>query len=695
MKTRAIFLASFGAACMLFLGACDDDKKNSETEKPDAPVESDDTDDEQDEEESVDYAALTAVPDTWDGTKRGNITYQLLVYSFADSDGDGMGDFNGITEHLDYINSLGASAIWLSPIHPSNSYHGYDVMDYTDVNPKYGTMADFENLVSEAHKRGIKIYLDYVMNHTSDQHPWFQSAKGDAESQYRDYYIFSKDPKSDIAAGKIAMISSEGASGYNSGEWYSDDESDAMTGVYTFTLDWTDATAPKVTVTEGTTVDDDNSDTSVSKYLYYGDGICKRFYDKGGNIYQLTVDLNTTWGFLIRTSNTTWDGGTKYGAASTSTKLSIGSAFTLNNSTAANIVFDTMETYYYHSHFQTGSFADLNYGAIDQCTESGAYKELVAAAKGWVDRGVDGLRLDAVKHIYHSATTDENPRFLNAFYSEMNEYYKQSHSDDFYMVGEVLSEYSEVAPYYAGLPALFEFSFWYRLEWAINNNTGRYFASDIMSYQKAYSAYRSDYIEATKLSNHDEWRTASKLGKSVDKERLAAAVLLTSAGEPYVYYGEELGIYGTQSSGDEYVRSPMLWGDASTTAPFTAIDANVAKLIKSVDVQSADSSSLLTAYRKLTELRNTYPALATGAVSAHGTYNSSNDKYNEIAAWYRTSDGEKMLVVHNFGSTKKEIVLTDMIEKAVGVFGNVESKTEGSKTSLEMGSYSSVVFLLK
>ena len=85
-------------------------------------------------------------------------------------------------------------------------------------------------------------------------------------------------------------------------------------------------------------------------------------------------------------------------------------------------------------------------------------------------------------------TSDENPRFLRLFYDDMNSYYKQQgHTDDFYMVGEVLSEHNEVAPYYQGLPALFEFSFWYRVEWAINNNQGCYLVKDLLSYQEEYA----------------------------------------------------------------------------------------------------------------------------------------------------------------------------------------------------------------
>jgi alpha-amylase len=127
------------------------------------------------------------------------VGYEIFVRSFYDSDGDGIGDFNGITEKLDYLNDgdpntttdLGISTIWLMPIFPSPSYHGYDVTDYYSVNPQYGTMEDFTQFIQEAHKRDIKVIIDLVLNHTSDQHPWFKEAKKDAASPYRDWYIWS------------------------------------------------------------------------------------------------------------------------------------------------------------------------------------------------------------------------------------------------------------------------------------------------------------------------------------------------------------------------------------------------------------------------------------------------------------------------------------------------------------------------
>ncbi len=675
-------------ALLISLGACSESKNDEPDPGPEptpgpAPEE---------------WVSVTAEPEAWDGEKRGNISYQLLVYSFADANGDKWGDLKGITEKLDYIESLGIKAIWLSPIHPAMSYHGYDVTDYTAINPKYGTMGDFEQLIAEAHRRDIKIYLDYVMNHTGKDHPWFIDAKSSPDSKYRDYYIFSQDPEADIKAGNIAMIE---RNGYNAGEWFSTTSSDSeVSGVYKFVLNWSNASKPTVTVTEAdaSDIDNDNPDESTSgaKYLYYGEKKCKKFYDKGNNIYELTVDFQSAWGFLIRTSNdASWPKGTKYGAPSKSDKLTLGTPFTLNNSTAADILFSSMNLWHYHSHFMTDWFADLNYGPVGSAASSPAYKAIAEAAKGWIDRGIDGFRLDAVKHIYHSATSDENPRFLKMFYDDMNAYYKQQgHSDDIYIVGEVLSGSNEVAPYYEGLPALFEFDFWYRLEWAINKGTGCYFAKDILSYQEKYAAYRKDYIEATKLSNHDEDRTASKLGKSLAKEKLAAAVLLTAAGEPYIYYGEELGIYGSKEKGDEYVRSAMLWGDNYTTsyASSDKVDATVASSIKSVAEQKDEASSLLNTYLTFTKLRNTYPALAQGSMSRHATYNESNTAAKSIAAWYMTKEKERMLVIHNFGSTAYQISLPDKIEKAVGVSGKAEHKKEGENTLVKLDGYSSVVY---
>ena len=152
---------------------------------------------------STPVGAITGLPQGTDNYPWWNDTafYEIFVRSFYDSDGNGIGDFNGITAKLDYLNDgdpnttadLGITGLWLMPINPSPSYHGYDVTDYYDVNPDYGTMADFKHLLEEAHKRGIRIIIDWVLNHTSSQHPWFQQAQ-DPASPFRQWYVWSATP---------------------------------------------------------------------------------------------------------------------------------------------------------------------------------------------------------------------------------------------------------------------------------------------------------------------------------------------------------------------------------------------------------------------------------------------------------------------------------------------------------------------
>lgn len=135
-------------------------------------------------------------PATNTAWRDGGVCYEIFVRSFQDSDGDGVGDLPGIIERLDYINDgdpeggqdLGAHCVWLMPISPSPSYHGYDVTDYYGVNPEYGTAEDFRRLIAEAHQRGIRVLVDMVINHVSSEHPWFQSALQGPESPYRDWF---------------------------------------------------------------------------------------------------------------------------------------------------------------------------------------------------------------------------------------------------------------------------------------------------------------------------------------------------------------------------------------------------------------------------------------------------------------------------------------------------------------------------
>ena len=123
--------------------------------------------------------------------------YEICVYSFADTNGDGIGDLNGVTQKLDYIKDLGFNGIWLMPINPGSSYHKYDVENYYDIDKEFGTLEDFETLLNEAHKRNINILMDLVVNHSSSHHPWFKDAvayikeNGEVGGEYGDYYNFT------------------------------------------------------------------------------------------------------------------------------------------------------------------------------------------------------------------------------------------------------------------------------------------------------------------------------------------------------------------------------------------------------------------------------------------------------------------------------------------------------------------------
>ena len=133
----------------------------------------------------------TASPQTSDPWWKHALVYEIYPRSFQDSNGDGVGDLNGITSRLDYLKDLGVDAIWLSPIYPSPQVDfGYDISDYEQVDPQYGTLANFDRLEAESQKRGIRIIMDMVMNHTSDKHPWFIGSASSKTNPKRDWYVW-------------------------------------------------------------------------------------------------------------------------------------------------------------------------------------------------------------------------------------------------------------------------------------------------------------------------------------------------------------------------------------------------------------------------------------------------------------------------------------------------------------------------
>ncbi|HET8766490.1 MAG TPA: alpha-amylase family glycosyl hydrolase, partial [Pedococcus sp.] len=137
------------------------------------------------------------------------VFYEVLVRGFGDSNGSGAGDFTGLLGRLDYLQWLGVDCLWVPPFYASPLRDGgYDIADYTAVLPEFGTLPDFQELVSQAHARGIRIITDFVMNHTSDQHPWFQASRSDPEGPFGDFYVWS-DTDEKYADARIIFIDTE------------------------------------------------------------------------------------------------------------------------------------------------------------------------------------------------------------------------------------------------------------------------------------------------------------------------------------------------------------------------------------------------------------------------------------------------------------------------------------------------------
>ncbi len=135
---------------------------------------------------------------------KNTIIYSLDLKTFMDANGDGIGDFEGLMQRLDYLNSVGIDTIWLAPFYPTpDKDNGYDIADYYGVDPHHGSSGDFVEFMQQAKQRGIKVIIDLVVNHTSDTHPWFQAARSDENSKYHHYYVWSKKRPADWNKGMV------------------------------------------------------------------------------------------------------------------------------------------------------------------------------------------------------------------------------------------------------------------------------------------------------------------------------------------------------------------------------------------------------------------------------------------------------------------------------------------------------------
>jgi glycosidase len=482
-------------------------------------------------------APLPAAPDApaWQlDWAKGIVFYQVFVRSFCDASGDGVGDLNGLIAKLDYLQDLGIEGLWLMPVFESPSYHGYDVVDYETVNEDYGTNADFERLMVEAHKRGIRVIVDFVVNHTSSDHPWFRDARSSSTATYRDWYV-----------------------------WRTDDPG--------WTQPW-----------------------------------------GGGPTWHKT------------------DGG------------------------------------YYYGLFWSG-MPDLNF-------RNPAVRDEVNRLAGlWLDRGVDGFRLDATRHLVEAGAgdgqtdTDDTHAALRLLSASV----RLSHPDAL-LVGENWTSTDHIARFYGStakvaggdeLPASFNFP----LAAAIVDGVRSGSADGVKATLHAIrAAYPPGVIDATFLTNHDMPRLATQLDADPRKERLAAAVLLTLPGTPFVYYGEEVGLRNGPGRNDEYKRTPMPWdttpgGGFTTGKPWFVFAPGRDE--DNVATQSTDPTSLWTRYRTLIHLRQRHAALRNGTLTL---LEPAAGPSMRLLAFLREAPGERVLVAHAFG-TDGPVTATLTLDDVAGV----------------------------
>ncbi|NJL95160.1 MAG: alpha-amylase [Anaerolineae bacterium] len=435
------------------------------------------------------------------------VYYEIFVRSFYDSDGDGIGDLQGIIEKLDYLNDgdptttddLGVTGLWLMPINPSPSYHGYDVTDYYAINPDYGTLEDFRALLEAAHARGMRVLIDLVINHTSRLHPWFVAAATDPNSPYREYY---------------------------------------------------------------------------------------RFLDEVG-----------PGGSRIWHANPAWGG-------------------------------------YYLGIFWEG-MPDLNY------ENPAVTEEIQAITRFWLEEvGVDGFRLDAIKHLVEEGRALENTPATYAWMADYHDFV-QSVAPEALLVGEAWSSTVNVVRYIGnGVDLAFEFDLALGMVGSANTGIRN-------SWNQAMQLVLDQYPPgqyATFLTNHDQDRVMSVVREREGAAKVAATLLLTSPGVPFIYYGEEIGMVGRKP--DPRLRTPMQWDRTPITAGFTTANRPWEPLqegieTRNVATQDADPNSLLNYYRTLVHFRNAQPALQFGSLAPLETDSL------RVIAYLRQWEGETLLVLVN------------------------------------------------
>jgi glycosidase len=588
---------------------------------------------------AVAQLAGSRAPSTASGSWWANaVFYQVFVRSFQDSDGNGIGDLKGLTSRLDDLKTLGVTALWLNPIHPSPSYHGYDVTDYTGVNKDFGTLEDFAAFMAAAKERGLKVILDYVPNHSSSQHPWFLESKNPV-SPKRDWYSWRdidpgwKNPLGSAGSPWRAMTTGGSSKVIFAGTiqaalgaqaWNPNGDvtraSETSSGVFEFVAQFPKGRYEYKVAVGGSWSENYGRDgkpdgANINLEVSADDTIVKFVFDR--NLKRITDSINNP------------------------------DAVQTPSSVPPRAVFsDTpAKREFYYAPFWEG-MPDLNWRNPE------VKAALFDAAKVWLERGVDGFRVDAVRYMFEGDAEAAPDRPESVDWAKDFTGFVRGINPDAAVVTEAWADTATVSKYFvngAGQQMGFNFD----LQKAIRDSSNAANPAAVRSaLERVAATYPPSAVDAIFTSNHDLERMKFF---NAGRYRSAATLLLTLPGTPFIYYGEEIGMPNGSGGRDEDKRTPMRW-DASSNAGFTtgkpwqAFTTTDAKI--SVSSQREQPGSLYNLYRNLIRVRQASDALRVGG---YEPVPSTNPR---VFAFARVHQNTRVVVAINLDSDPQAVKLT-------------------------------------